>query len=90
MCKDGMRAQMPKSTEAELDKIVKKEMAHILPAKTLEESRKVMAEHIFRELDLDKDGVITRTEFFFCWQGCSQKVLDVNKVKQEALSCVIL
>jgi hypothetical protein len=29
-------------------------------------------------------------EFFFNWQSVSQKVLDVNKVKQEALACAIL
>ena len=81
---------MPKASDSDLEKMIKKEQSHILPAKTIEESRRVIAEHIFRELDLDKDGVITRTEFFFAWQGVSQKVLDVNKVKQEALSCAIL
>lgn len=49
-----------------------------------------MAEHIYRELDIDGDSVITRTKFFFNWQACSAKVLEVNKVKQEALSCAIL
>jgi len=90
MCKDSMRTQMPKSSDADLDKLIKKELPHILPAKTMEESRKVMAEHIYRELDIDKDGVVTRTEFFFNWQSVAQKVLDVNKVKQEALACAIL
>jgi len=90
MCRDGLKKQMPKSSDAEIEKVIKKELPHILPAKTLEESRKVMAEHIHRELDIDKDGVITRTEFMFQWSACAQKVLDVNKTKQEALSCVIL
>jgi hypothetical protein len=61
MCKDGMRTQMPKSSDADIEKLIKKELPHILPAKTLEESRKLMAEHIYRELDIDKDGVVTRT-----------------------------
>ena len=90
MCRDNMKVQMPKSSDADIDKLIRKELPHILPAKTMEESRKVMAEHIYRELDIDKDGVITRTEFFFNWQSVSQKVLDVNKVKQEALACTIL
>lgn len=62
MCKDGMRTSMPKSSESDIDKMIKKELPHILPAKTLEESRKVMADHIFRELDLDKDGGTTLTQ----------------------------
>lgn len=51
-----MKGQMPKASDSELDKILKKESAHILPAKTIEESRKIIAEHIFVSLDLDKDG----------------------------------
>lgn len=90
MCRAMLKAQMPKASDKDLDKMLKKEQAHILPAKTIEESRRVVAEIIFRELDIDKDGVITRTEFFFAWQGCSQKILDVNKQKQESLSCAIL
>jgi hypothetical protein len=54
MCKDGLRTQMPKSSDSDLDKMIKKELPHILPAKTVEESRKLMAEHIYRELDIDK------------------------------------
>lgn len=45
---------MPKSSDSDLDKMIKKELPHILPAKTVEESRKLMAEHIYRELDIDK------------------------------------
>jgi Ca2+-binding EF-hand superfamily protein len=82
MCKDGLKVQMPKSSESDLDKMIKKELPHILPAKTVEESRKMLAEHIYRELDIDKDGVITRTEFFYNWQGCSQKILDQQKGKE--------
>ena len=51
-----MRTQMPKSSESDIDKMIRKELPHILPAKTVEESRKLMAEHIYKELDLDKDG----------------------------------
>jgi CBS domain-containing protein len=55
MCRDNMKVQMPKSSDADIDKLIRKELPHILPAKTMEESRKVMAEHIYRELDIDKD-----------------------------------
>ena len=46
---------------------------------------------MFTQLDTNKDGIITRTEFMFQWKIVAKQVLDTSKnADKGALACTIL
>jgi Ca2+-binding EF-hand superfamily protein len=55
------------------------------------EAKRLMAERLFKLLDVDRDGVITRTEFLFSWKNISKQVLTLKGSNiPKGLACVIL
>ena len=64
---------------------------HLLAGESVVEAKRLMAERLFKLLDVDRDGVITRTEFLFSWKNISKQVLTLKGSNvAKALACVIL
>lgn len=82
----------PAMAEAELAKTVRRDVfPHLLQGENVVEAKRIMADRLSRELDLDSNGQISRTEFFFQWKNSCRQVLSANRTnKTESLSCVIL
>lgn len=82
----------PQMAEADLAKTVRRDVfPHLLPGENIAEAKRNMTDRLHRELDLDSNGQITRTEFFFQWKNSCRQVLSANRTnKTESLSCVIL
>ena len=88
--KDQLLVDQPALTPQELEKLLRKDIfPHMLPGESIVESKRIMAERLHYELDLDHDGTITKTEFFFGWKNISKQWLTLKPPKG-GLSCIIL
>jgi len=79
----------PKS-DAIIERALRRDIfPHMLAGNSMSEAKKLMQERLTKELDLDRDGSITRTEFMYQWKHTSKNILTLNPPKQ-AIKCVIL
>lgn len=64
--REQLLREQPGLAESDLQRAVKKDVwPHLLPGDNMVECKRIMAEKLTRELDVDHDGQITKTEFFF-------------------------
>jgi Ca2+-binding EF-hand superfamily protein len=75
----------------EIKRLMKKDIfPHLLPGESVMEAKRAMTERLMRELDVDRDGCITRTEFLFQWKNTSKLLLTINPPSQKRMACIIL
>lgn len=87
--REGIKAENPRLSDADVEKSVKKEVKQQLPGKDIPETKRIMTDRLIHELDVDHDGTITKTEFFFQWKQTSKTFLTIQK-DNKPLSCTIL
>ena len=105
LTRDQLRGENPTASEKTLDGMLAKELRHVLPggdggagssgANTNVSRDERAAAAVFaqlsRDLDLDHDGKVTRTEFLFQWRVTAAELM--NKPRQPKggeLACIIL
>ena len=90
MYRQQLIIERPALDEKAIQKAIQKDVfPHLLPGETVVEAKRTMIDRLFRELDLDSDGKVTKTEFFFSWKNTSKAWLTF-KTPKGGLSCVIL
>jgi hypothetical protein len=88
--KEALVKENPAFQEADLQRLMTKDVfPHMLRGDNILEAKRLMTDKLEHELDLNKDGVITKVEFMFAYKNIARQVLTV-KVRKEALSCTIL
>jgi hypothetical protein len=88
--KEQLMIDQPTLSEKEVTRLINKDIfPHMLAGENLLEAKRLMSDRIAHELDVDKDGIITKTEFFFGWKNISKQVLTF-KAPKGGLACVIL
>jgi hypothetical protein len=88
MIKENIKRENPELADKALEEMTKNELPHILPGKDIAECKRMMVEYLNKELDVDHDGVITRTEFMMKWKLTSRQLQTFKVAK--AIACNIL
>lgn len=87
--KTQLKKEQPKLKAEQLEKIARKETPTGLNmGKSIEDAKKLMVEYLMKQLDLDKNGEITRSEFLVAWKTTSKNLLTIKISK--GLACNIL
>lgn len=87
---EQLRRDQPSLSDSAVQGMLKRDLwPHLLPGANLVECKRLVAERLYRELDLDRDGAITKMEFMFQWKQTSKQWLTIRPPKG-GLGCVIL
>ena len=82
-----IQQQRPGISLKDAEATVRKDFAQLMPCKEMEETKRHMIDRLTRELDIDRDGVVTKTEFQVQWPRSCKNFLTVKK--QESIGCSV-
>lgn len=90
---EQLRRDQPTLSSEDVTRLAKRDVfPHLLSGDSPAEAKRVMADRLFKLLDTNHDGCITRTEFLFSWKLVSKQMLTIkgNQQAPKGVSCVIL
>jgi hypothetical protein len=86
--KKGAQAEL---SPEEVKRLMTKDVfPHLLPGTCPIQAKLAIAERITRELDVNKDGIITSTKFLFQWKRISKELLTIHTPDKTKMACIIL
>jgi hypothetical protein len=89
--KKNKKGPQPELSPEEIKRLMKKDVfPHLLPGKCAAQAKLGIAEKIIQELDVNKDGIITRTKFLFQWRNASKQLLTIHTPEKAKMACTIL
>lgn len=75
-------------SESAANSVVRREMGSMLPnGKNIDECRRAVADRLYKELDINRDDIVSRGEFMVQWQRSCKAFLTIEKPK--SLGCNI-
>jgi Ca2+-binding EF-hand superfamily protein len=87
---DHIRARNPGMGENAVKKVVEKERVFILPGKTQDESVRELTRMLLKDLDVNKDGVVTKTELLYQWNAFSASLHKMSTGNNQNMDCTVM